>query len=187
MIMEDGVERIKPLKEADFDSFFKYLNQQLSQNGKDGSPLFQPLSRSISGFPKEKETSFIDGLTFLIGQPKWRRAWIMTESSGEIIGHMDLRALLEPYTEHRTLLGMGMLKKYQRKGYGELLVNYAINWVKADDVLEQIDLSVLSNNIPAIRLYEKVGFNKVCEISDMFRIDGNSESHIMMTKNVSAG
>lgn len=178
------MNRIRLLETTDFDNFFTYLNQQLSQNGKGGSPLFQPLARSISSFPKKKESTFVEGLTIPVGRPRWRRAWIISDSNDEIMGHVDLRALAEPYTEHRTLLGMGILRKHQRKGYGELLVNYAINWAREDDCLEKMDLSVLSNNSPAIKLYEKVGFTLVCKIPDMFRIDGSSESHTMMSKNL---
>ena len=175
---------IKPLSADDFDDFFIYLNNQLSHNGKHGNPLFMPASRTQSVFPSEKRQSFINGLNTPIGEPHWRRAWIIVNQAKHIIAHVDLRALPDSYTQHRTLLGLGVLKDAQGKGYGEALTKFAIDWVKDNKMLEIIDLSVLSKNRPAVKLYEKLGFLKHCEISDMFRIDGQSESHIMMSKAV---
>tara|TARA_R110000824_G_scaffold336_7_gene2096 strand:- start:9196 stop:9732 length:537 start_codon:yes stop_codon:yes gene_type:complete len=176
------VHTIKQLLPEDFDEFFIYLNKQLSHNGRDGSPLFMPMSRSQSHFPKEKQQSFVDGLNIPVGAPRWRRAWFIVEDSKQICGHVDLRALHEPCTQHRSLLGLGVLKESQGKGFGALLTRYAMNWAKSNDLIEIIDLAVLSSNLPAIRLYEKLGFERICEIHDMFRVDGQSESHIMMSK-----
>jgi ribosomal protein S18 acetylase RimI-like enzyme len=175
---------IKPLIADDFDNFFIYLNKQLSHNGKDGSHLFMPISRTQSIFPDDKRQSFVNGLSLTIGEPRWRRAWIIANEAKQIIAHVDLRALSDPCTQHRTLLGLSVLKEAQGKGHGEALTKFAIDWVKDNEILEIIDLSVLSKNMPAIKLYEKLGFIKHCEIKDMFRIDGQSESHIIMSKTV---
>jgi hypothetical protein len=62
------------LAEKDFDKFFSYLDKHLAENGKDGAPLFQPSSRSQSGFPREKREGFIHGLSIPVGEPKWKSA-----------------------------------------------------------------------------------------------------------------
>lgn len=103
------------------------------------------------------------------------------EDTRQICGHVDLRALPEPCTEHRCLLGLGVLKEFQGRGYGESLTRYAMDWARANESIEIIDLSVFSCNLPAVNLYRKLGFEQICEIKDMFRIDGQSESHIMMS------
>lgn len=176
------MNNIRLLEEGDLADFFVYLDRHLSQNGKHGSPLFQPLSREVSGFSQEKQNSFSKGLKIPIGTLYWRRAWALLDSDAQIIGHVDLRGLPTSYSEHRALLGMGLIQEQQGKGMGEKLVTFAIDWLKANDGFEYLDLSVLSNNIPAIKLYEKVGFKVVGEIPDRFRIDGNSETEIMMFK-----
>jgi RimJ/RimL family protein N-acetyltransferase len=40
---------------------------------------------------------------------------------------------------------------------------------------------VLSENVTARRLYERVGFTLVGELPDMYRIGGRSVGHVLMT------
>lgn len=176
------MHKIRPLTLKDNENFFSYLDKQLLNNGKNDSPLFIPMSREQSRFPNEKKQRFIDGLAIPVGSRGWRRAWFMLDDYEQICAHVDLCGLHEPYTEHRCLLGLGVLKGSQGKGIGEHLTNYAIEWAQSNETIEIIDLAVLSLNVPAIKLYEKLGFEKLCEVKDMFRIDGRSESHYMMSK-----
>lgn len=176
------MHKVRPLTLKDSKEFLSYLDKQLLNNGKNGSPLFMPAPRELSCFPAEKKQRFIDGLAISVGSRGWRRAWVVLDDSKNICAHVDLCGLHEPYTEHRGLLGLGVLKHSQGKGLGEILTRHAIEWATANETIEILDLAVLSENVPAIKLYEKLGFSKLCEIKDMFRIDGQSESHCMMTK-----
>ena len=173
---------IKPLEEKDCGFFFAYLDEHLQRNGKGDTPLFQPASRTQAGFPKEKEAGFVEGMHIAIGSPKWRRAWMALDENGAIIGHADLRARAEPCCSHRALLGMGVHHNHRKSGIGTRLVEFVTQWARDTGVIEIVDLAVLSGNLPAIRLYEKTGFKRICEIEDMFRIDGRSEADILMAK-----
>lgn len=53
--------------------------------------------------------------------------------------------------------GTGIIKTYQRKGIGELMLKTWIQKIKEKQI-GSIVLEVLENNIPAINLYEKYGF-----------------------------
>ncbi|MEE6710670.1 GNAT family N-acetyltransferase [Pediococcus acidilactici] len=55
-------------------------------------------------------------------------------------------------------LGVGVLKKYWHNGIGTLLVDEALYWAKNYSDLSTIWLDVLTDNEPAIHLYEKMGF-----------------------------
>jgi ribosomal protein S18 acetylase RimI-like enzyme len=154
----------------------------LQTNGKAGVPLFQPAARTQSGYPKDKEAGFLAGLNITVGSPKWRRAWIAVDANENIVGHVDLRARTEPYSSHRALLGMGVRIDQRRNGIGRKLLDFVTEWARHSGIIEIIDLEVLSENFPAIRLYEKMGFKHICEMEDMFRIDSQSVSHILMTK-----
>jgi RimJ/RimL family protein N-acetyltransferase len=182
--MENIEREIRPLEAKDCASFFSYLNHHLSGNGKDGTPLFQPVSRSESKFPKEKVDSFTEGLVIPVVELRWRRAWIAVGENGEILAHIDLRALAEPNTEHRALLGMGVHTNFRGRGIGTRPIAAVETWVKNSTRIEIIDLWVLSRNKPAIALYRSTGFEMLGEIEDMFRIDGISESHTLMSKGV---
>ena len=171
---------IRPLAPDDYPAFFAYLNAQLEINGKHGFTLFQPVPRDVVAFPSEKESIFIGGLTRNFGQPGWRRAWIICDDNNAIMGHVDLRAHADSSITHRALLGMGVGEDYRGRGYARQLLEFICQWVREDDQLEWIDLEVLGANQPALTLYHSAGFAQLCEVADMYRIDGKSEAVVRM-------
>ena len=62
-----------------------------------------------------------------------------------------------------------------------MLLKAAQRWAIEVAKLEWIDLQVLSSNQAAIYLYTQVGFTKVGEVPDMFKIDGRVFSYTTMT------
>ncbi|RST49422.1 N-acetyltransferase [Variovorax sp. MHTC-1] len=64
-----------------------------------------------------------------------------------MIGHVDLRAHPTPYMVHRCLLGMGVHREWRRSGIGQRLLDVAIEWAKADQQLEWIDLQIVDCNV----------------------------------------
>jgi ribosomal protein S18 acetylase RimI-like enzyme len=176
------------VEEHEFDQFLAYLNDHLSDNGKNGHTYFQPLSQSESSFPAERVIAFRTGLAVPLGQVAWRRLWVARGATGKIIGHIDLRAHAERFAEHRCLLGMGVDRDHRKIGLGKMLIEHAMNWAQANHrPLEWVDLQVLSSNDKAIRLYERSGFKKIGETPEMFKIDGQSLSYTAMTKRLGGG
>ena len=173
---------IEPLRDQDLEEFFSYLEVHLKESGVNGTPLFMPQSRSQSGLRQEVRAAFADGLGIHVGEPKWRRAWVYRDVSERIAGHVDLRARPEANTGHRALLGMGIDRPLRGKGIGRALLEHALQWAKATSLIEVIDLDVLEQNEPALKLYRKAGFEMIGRIDDMFRIDGQPEAYVMMAK-----
>jgi ribosomal protein S18 acetylase RimI-like enzyme len=173
--------QIRSVRHGDETQFFAYLDDHLSDNGKNGTALFQPLSATDSRFPADKRIAFSSGLATPYGQPGWRHAWIALDAHNAIAGHVDLRARPERYTGHRALLGMGVHRDHRREGLGLRLIHVAIGWARSCTAIEHIDLEVLSSNAAALALYQKAGFHKIGEYEDMFRIDGASLSYTLMT------
>lgn len=175
---------IRPLEFEELAAFFHYLNDHLLDNGRDGTPLFQPMPRASAGFPPEKANGFSTGLQANFGQQGWRRVWVAVQE-GEIIGHIDLRSRPEAPARHRCLLGMGVHRAARRGGLGGALVATAAAWAR-EQGLEWIDLEVLEGNLPARALYRKCGFLQTGEIRDMFRIDGESLGYVFMSLQLTA-
>lgn len=163
---------IRPAEAADLPPFFVYLDDHLRDNGRGGTPLFQPLSRAQSQMPPGLKVSFIEGLAIPVGQAGWRRLWLALDERGSIAGHIDLRARPEPLARHRAMLGMGVHRAYRRRGLGAQLVDAALSWARSQDGLKWIDLEVLSENRPAVGLYLRAGFTMTARIEDMLEIDG---------------
>jgi len=180
----DPVLRIVPLEPERLPQLFIYLDDHLRDNGQAGTPLFQPQARALSRFPPEKAAAFAGGLDTPFGQPGWRRVWIALDGTGNIAGHVDLRARAEPAASHRTLLGMGVHRDARRLGLGMALVEHALGWANATPPLEWVDLDVLSVNLAARRLYERAGFVVTGEVPDLYRIDGESHGSVMMSRRV---
>lgn len=172
---------IRPAEEGEFDAFFVYLDDHLRDNGKDGAPLFQPLPRTASSFPPDRQASFRAGATIPVGTPGWRRLWLAWDGE-RIAGHIDLRARPEPASAHRCLLGMGVHRGYRRHGLGLRLIETAAAWAVSQPELAWIDLEVLSANLPARRLYARAGFVQTGEIADLFRIDGQALAYTYMSR-----
>ncbi|MDB5754745.1 MAG: N-acetyltransferase [Massilia sp.] len=173
---------IEPITLVDFEVFFKYLNDHLSDNGQSGAPYFQPLPRGESVFSSEKAKFFREALAVPMGEPGWRRLWGAFAPNRKLIGHIDLRAHAERFAAHRCLLGMGVDRSFRSIGLGQGLIAHAEKWARENGSIEWIDLQVLSINEPAIRLYHRTGFVKTGEVPEMFRLDGRSLSYTSMTK-----
>ncbi|MBC7684656.1 MAG: GNAT family N-acetyltransferase [Bdellovibrionales bacterium] len=172
---------IRPAGRDDLPSFFAYLNDHLSDNGKNGTALFMPMARNASFFPPDKESAFRCGMDTPVGEPLWRRLWLAVGDDGEIAGHIDLRARPEKPSAHRALLGMGVHRGARQRGLGARLVELVAHWAAAEG-FDWIDLEVLSVNQPARALYARCGFVQVGEIDDMFRIDGETLGYTFMTR-----
>ena len=175
---------IRPLQPGELATFFHYLNDHLLDNGRNGTPLFQPMSRTSAGFTPEKVNGFSTGLQASFGQQGWRRVWVALRE-GEIIGHIDLRSRPEAAARHRCLLGMGVHREARRSGLGAALVETAAAWAR-EQGLEWVDLEVLAGNAPARGLYRKCGFVQTGEIQDLFRIDGESLGYVFMSLHLAA-
>jgi ribosomal protein S18 acetylase RimI-like enzyme len=175
---------IAPLVESDFDDFFRYLGEQVAENGRDGA-WFMPMAPTDAGIPEAKRQSFRDGFATPFGEPGWRRGWLARDARGEIAGHIDLRAHPDAFTGHRCVLGMGVRRDVRRGGLATRLLAEATRWASTQG-LKWIDLQVLSANEPAVALYRREGFQMQGGRPDMFVIDGVSLGELWMARKVPA-
>ena len=166
--------------ESDLNSFFEYLEDHLSESGQGKTPIFQPASRKEEKLPDSKREKIRIGISNEFGDPGWKKLWIAKDESGGIRGHLDLRHPNDRSCYHRVLLGMGVDSSYYKQGIGTKLIEVAINFCKESEVIDWIDLRVLSENIPAKSLYLKTGFSVIGEFKDQYRIDGQSISDTAM-------
>ena len=61
--------------------------------------------------------------------------------------------------QHRAYMGISVVKAYWGCGLGSFLMQLAIDQAKANE-FEQLELGVYSDNVRAIHLYEKFGFER---------------------------
>ncbi len=171
-------------EQSDLESFFVYLENQLSENGQGGYPLFLTISREVKELPESSKQKFIEGFSHEYGDSGWRKLWLAKDDAGSIKGHIDLRHHGDDSRFHRVLLGMGVDATCRKQGLGQRLIDAVINFCEEKAEIDWLDLCVLSENIPAKNLYLKTGFSVVGEFKDQYRIDGQSVSETAMTKYV---
>ncbi|CAN7662294.1 GNAT family N-acetyltransferase [Bosea sp. LjRoot9] len=75
----------------------------------------------------------------------------------EVVGWCDIAPDASPVRAHVGSLGMGLLASHRGQGLGQRLLTLAIERA-GERGLERIELSVLHDNTPARRLYERLGF-----------------------------
>ncbi|MCW8879422.1 MAG: GNAT family N-acetyltransferase [Kangiellaceae bacterium] len=176
--------KIKALSPNQMDSFIDYLSAQVRSNGLNGEPLYLPVSPGTEYLNQQKIGKIKSGIDIEVGKPGWRRYWIIHNEGDEMVAHIDLRARDEPSTPHRALLGMGMNNEYRGKGIGGRLVEFVLEWAKEQIDIKWVDLQVMENNIPGVKLYQKMGFELQGKYEEMFCIDGEYYDYLSMTKRV---
>jgi len=177
------VIRIEELNEENLNEFLDYLSVHLSENG-DNNFFFLPLSKEQSKFTDEWEEKFRNGFNKKRNEMGWRKLWVAMNPDDRIIGHIDIRIRKEPNTPHRVVLGMGTDRNFRNLKIGQRLLHFVIDYCKNDPKISWLDLDVLGSNSPAIRVYQKLGFQLLSDVPDMFRIEGKSYGYKSMTLNV---
>ncbi|WP_194435024.1 GNAT family N-acetyltransferase [Vibrio fluminensis] len=173
--------KIVEAKRSDLDSFFNYLAAHLAENAADDSPLFQPIAKQNCLVSDLLKTKFRDGFEHSLGEHGWRKLWVIKGSNEQVIGHIDLRHYAEAHKFHRVLLGMGVDSSCRNQGLGVKLIKCVIQFCHDEPSIDWLDLSVLSNNLPAKNLYLKCGFEILGEMPDCYRIEGEPVSETTMT------
>jgi len=174
---------VEEIREEHLNGFLKYLKTHLSENGDDNT-FFLPLTKEQSKFSEEWEIKFKDGMNKTMNEVGWRKLWVALNQDGKIVGHIDIRSRNELNTEHRVLLGMGTAINYRKLKIGQQLLLFVIDYCKNQSKISWIDLEVLANNTAAIGLYEKMNFELLSHVKDMFRIQNKSYGYNFMTLHV---
>lgn len=97
---------------------------------------------------------------------------LVAKADGHIIGNASLSRLPRRMS-HRGETAIAVAKEYWGRGIGKELMTKIIALAE-ENSFDIIDLQVRSDNLRAIRLYEKCGFKKLFTYPDFFKIDGET-------------
>ncbi len=97
---------------------------------------------------------------------------LVAKVKGKIVGDASLNRLPRRM-KHRGEVGVSVLREYWGEGIGSQLLSEIIKLAK-EQSFEIVDLQVRSDNLQAIHLYEKYGFQKIGQHPVFFKI-GNEE------------
>ncbi|MBM76163.1 MAG: hypothetical protein CMK59_12240 [Proteobacteria bacterium] len=107
-------------------------------------------------------------------------AWVCCLDQ-EIIGSLFVLGGDLLRTHHRVELEIQVAKEHRGLGIGHALMNTAIREMRKNSRVHKIQLSVLSDNIKAIDLYQRLGFEQEGEIRGAFKeATGQYRSEMIM-------
>ena len=86
---------------------------------------------------------------------------LIAEIDGEVIGYIFIKKGRSSYFHTANLHIIAVDRKYRKVGVGERLINGAISEAVKNMQTTRIDLETNGDNYPAIRLYQKCGFEIV--------------------------
>ncbi|HAE43202.1 MAG TPA: N-acetyltransferase [Clostridiales bacterium] len=75
-----------------------------------------------------------------------------------IIGTASMAGGIKPRFRHVGEMGISVIKAYWGKGIGEKMIDYMVGWSKQTAIIRKINLYVRSDNVRALNLYKKTGF-----------------------------
>ena len=160
---------IRNLTVADSSSF---LNLLLTLDNETKFMMLEPGERDTSIESTQKRLSSIDeSMTALLG----------AFDGEKLIGFISLSRNGANRARHSAYIVMGVLSSYTGKGIGKLLFDAAEEWAKKHSVT-RLELTVMTHNINAVKLYKKVGFTKEGIKKNSLFVDGEYVDEFYMGK-----
>lgn len=103
----------------------------------------------------------------------------VAKTKGLIVGWCDVSPKGQAIYAHSAVLGMGVLPDYRKQGIGKALLDAALKKTFEQNIV-RVELAVFSDNLNAVRLYEKFGFRIEGELQVDAVIDGQYKNSLIM-------
>ncbi len=175
--------RIDAITQQTLTPYLDHLARQVAESGNFGLPIFNPLPRAIrpraEDLRPERERGLAAGLDELV----WRRMWGAWDGD-RVVGGAELLGPVYPTELHRASFSLGLERSHYGRGLATALLDVVLAWVRAQPSIAYLHLDVFASNTPAIKLYERAGFERVGLIKDRFRVDGEVIDDVWMTYRV---
>jgi putative acetyltransferase len=111
---------------------------------------------------------------------RWEHAAVLVaEVDGQIVGRLSVSRDQHPASRHVADLGLMVAAAQRRRGIGRALLEGAVDWAREVGVTK-LELHVFPWNEPAIRLYERFGFEREGVRRGHYRRGGEEVDAILM-------
>jgi ribosomal protein S18 acetylase RimI-like enzyme len=153
IVIRDGVSEDTPFLEK---LYFETRKDEFAQLGWDAPQIEALLKMQFMTQTQSYRMQFPDARNFVI------------EADGEAVGRLIT-------TDEIRLVDIAVLPEFRNRGIGSFVLRRLLE--EAEDKKKPVDLQVLKTNSPAIRLYERFGFEKT----------GEDQLYLMMRRQDSSG
>ena len=111
---------------------------------------------------------------------RWQHAAVFVAvADEEIVGRLSVARDPHPASQHVADLGLMVAAKRRGRGIGQALLSAAVDWAREVGVTK-LELHVFPWNEPAIRLYERFGFEREGLRRGHYRRDGEEMDAVLM-------
>lgn len=107
--------------------------------------------------PEERKTSIEEMKSNIENMNASNSLMLVAEENEGIVGFLSAERGFANRIKHSVYIVIGILKNYRGKKIGNNLFKELVNWASDSDIV-RLELTVMTNNKGAIRLYEKMGF-----------------------------
>lgn len=161
MIFEGNKINLRPLKESDFDSFLKWHSDKDIRFLTTMHPFLVSEKTERDWFVSALNDTSNKKILFVVEEKEEKKA----------IGYFQLVDI--NYINRNALLGVVIgEKEFIGKGIGKEIMELGINYGFKYLSLNKISLLVLSENTPAIKLYNKLNFMLEGEFKNEYFFEG---------------
>lgn len=115
----------------------------------------------------EEEAAFLTSL-----EHSTSSVMFVAKKDGRIVGNASFNGMTRERLKHRGEFGISVSKSEWGHGVGSKLLEAVIDFARNTAHAEIISLEVRQDNVRAIRLYEKYGFEKIGSFPGFFKING---------------
>ena len=105
--------------------------------------------------------------------------FVAAREDGALVGRLSVARDAHPASSHVADIGLMVAKAARRQGVGWALLEAAVGWAREAGV-RKLELHVFPWNEPAIRLYEKFGFEREGYRKAHYRRSGEDVDAILM-------
>lgn len=112
----------------------------------------------------------------------YKQIFIAIEDN-EIVGFMGISRSPMSKVKHIANFAIGVLDAYKRQSVATNLLSFAENWLK-DKGVSRLEMTVISENKPAIKFYEKNGFSYEGTRHNSIKMNNKFYDELFMAKNI---
>lgn len=107
---------------------------------------------------------------------------LAAEINKKLVAYLTIRPRRQSRLRHTADLNMGVAQDSTGQGLGRLILLKGLEHAFATPELEIVYLMVRSDNVPAVRLYEKMGFELLTVLSRDTKIGDSYHDGLLMRK-----
>jgi RimJ/RimL family protein N-acetyltransferase len=174
LVLRDGRRvRLRPAEPEDAAAVLAYLRRV------GGESINLTFGAEGPGISEEEEREYLTRVS-----ASDNSLAVLAVVGGEIVGALTFDGGTRPRMRHAGEFGISVLQAYAGQGLGRALLECLIAWAERGGVVRKINLKVRADNVPAIRLYERMGWVHEGRTTRDTLIDGQFSDCLLMGRKV---